>query len=48
MIPHLDSYSPTDAIPEILGKRIWRDRKNVRGITYVHMCRKDDFSGRDD
>ena len=45
--PHLDSHSTTDPKPEIqsavlTGNRISRDRRNVRGIMHVHMCRKDD------
>ena len=51
--PYLDSLSTTDPKPEILsavytGNKIWRDRKNVCGITHEHMCRKDDFLGNDD
>ena len=48
MTPHLDSHRTTDPKPEILsadstGNRISRDGRNVRGITHVHMCRKDDI-----
>ena len=46
--PHLDSYSTTDPKPEILsavytGNRISCEERNVRGITPVHLCRKDDI-----
>ena len=45
---HIDSHSTTDPKPEIqsavlTGNRISRDRRNVRGIMHVHMCRKDDI-----
>ena len=48
MTPHLDSHRTTDPKPAILsadsnGNRISRDGRNVRGITHVHMCRKDDI-----
>ena len=48
MTAHLDSYSTTDLKPEILsavltGKKNSRDGRNVRGITHVHVCRKDDI-----
>ena len=46
--PHLDCHSTTDPKPEILsavytGNRISRDGRYVRGITNVHVCRKDDI-----
>ena len=50
--PHLDGHNTTDPKPEILsavktGNRISRDGRNIRGITHVHMQRKDDiFSQR--
>ena len=45
--PHIDSHSTTDPKPEILsavltGNKISHDQRNVRGIMYVHVCRKDD------
>ena len=49
--PHLDSHSTTDPKPEILsavliGDRISRDGRNVRGITHVRVWRKDDIFRR--
>ena len=46
--PHIDSHSTTDPKPEIqsavlTGNRISCDGKNVRGITHVHVCRKDNI-----
>ena len=53
MNPHLDSHSTTDPKQEMLstvltGNRICRDGRNVCGIMHAHMCRKDDFLGKDD
>ena len=53
MTPHLDSHSTIDLKPEILsavltGTRTSRDERNVRSMTHLHMCRKDNFLVKDD
>ena len=51
MTPQLDKHSKTDPKPEMLSavkaeNFIRRDKRNVRGIGYVHIFRKDYFSGK--
>ena len=50
--PHLDSHRTTDPKLEMLsavlaGNRIQHDGKIVHSIMHEHVCKKDNFLGKD-